>query len=171
MSQAVKSILYGVVFSSIIFAVALMLVFKAGWYVLVPAHEFAALQASQKLLQTVGDWNQKKRAHIKSKVAKKGTKRIATSAVAGAIPMVATVTAAGVTAYFLIEDHCEDLADNYELEQLLVGGSDKFDAKQCLNEMKGEADVWLIDFKKEGDQSATEVRNWFSNIWSKLRSK
>ena len=164
MSLAIKSAIYGVGLALTLVAAGLMLVFKMGWYVLVPSKEFAALSASQAVLSKVGQWNQHKRTQLKAKVAKKATKRIASSAVAGALPIMATVAAAGATTYFLVEDHCDALAENFELEQMLVAGTEKYDTDRCLAEMKMEAKEWVIDAKTEGERNFHELRNWISSL-------
>lgn len=164
MPLAIKSVIYGVCLALTLVAAGLMLVFQMGWYVLVPSKEFAALHASQAVLSQVSQWNQHKRSQLKAKAAKKATKRIATSATASVLPIVATVAATGATAYFLVEDHCDALAQNFELDQMLIAGAEKFDTDRCLAEMKVEAKEWVAEAKTEGRESFDELRRWISSL-------
>jgi hypothetical protein len=164
MSIAIKSAIYGVCIALVMVTAGLLLVFKMGWYVLVPSKEFAALHASQAMLSQVSQWNQHKRTQLKAKAAKKATKRIAASATASVLPVVATVAATGATAYFLVEDHCDALAENFELDQMLIAGTEKFDTDRCLAEMEVEAKEWINEAKTEGKESFNELRRWISTL-------
>jgi hypothetical protein len=164
MSLAIKSAIYGVCIALALVAAGLMLVFQMGWYVLVPSKEFAALHASQAVLSKVSQWNQHKRTQLKAKVAKKATKRIATSATASVLPIVSTVAATGAAAYFIIEDHCDALAENFELQQMLIAGTEKFDTDRCLAEMQIEAKEWVTEAKTEGNERMDELRRWISSL-------
>lgn len=164
MSIAIKSAIYGVCLALAMVTAGLLLVFKMGWYVLVPSQEFATLTASQAMLSKVSQWNQHKRTQLKAKAAKKATKRIAASATASVLPIVATVAATGATAYFLVEDHCDALAENFELDQMLIAGTEKFDTDRCLAEMEVEAKEWINEAKTEGKESFNELRRWISTL-------
>lgn len=162
MSIVIKSALYGVLLTLALVVGALMLVLKMGWYVWIPGREMAAMaastMASKALLNQIEDRNKAKFSKLKSQVAKKASKRMATSTVAGMLPGSAVI--AGVaTAGFLIEDHCEELQDAFELDQLLKGGSEKFDHGACLKEMQAEAVQWGDDARQEALMKFTVIRD------------
>ncbi len=161
MSLSAKAFVYGVAVTLFMVISGFTAMLKMGWYALVPAKQLAALSASQAIVERVGQRNQAKLKEVKSTAAKKASKRIATSTVAGALPGAVVLTAT-VTAGFMIEDHCDDLKEVFEMDQVLKGGTEPFDYRTCLAQVQAEAAQWADDAKVEAKQNYTNVRSWIS---------
>jgi hypothetical protein len=113
---------------------------KYSGYVAVSAATYAAYKSASMAIDKIKQRNIAKKSDLKQKTAKKAGKRLGASAIAAGT--VGTVAVVGVGTSFLIEDHCEDLREIYELDSLLGPQELQFDYGVCLADTKAMIGEW-----------------------------
>lgn len=136
-----------VILGALIGALITALVGFAGWkysgYVAVSAASYAAYKGASVALDKIKQRNASKKSDLKQKTAKKAGKRLGTSVIAAGT--VGTLAVVGVGTSFLIEDHCEELREVYDLDSLASNQEFSFDYAVCLAETK----LMIVDWGAE----------------------
>jgi len=157
-----KGIVIGLVLGSLLTVATGVFVSRLGWgYALVPVGTYASFKASEAILNKINERNVQKKNSLKSKSTMRAGKRLSTSAIsAGTIGTIAVV---GATTIFLIEDHCEQIAEIHETEAILNGENEMFDYNSCLKDSRELVKDW-------GDEAkAYTIENWKTIIeWSRF---
>ena len=152
MPAVLKGIFYGAVLTVSLAVAAGALVLKMGYLTIQSAKEVAeaaakvaALSATKRALTKDLTHSRginsklRERNHLKLKKAlpklmKNGVKKggaIVASSLGGALTVGLTTALVGT---LLADDHCENLKDIHEMDQLLDDAEKKFDYKMCFNE-------------------------------------
>jgi uncharacterized protein YbjQ (UPF0145 family) len=135
-------------------------------YVLAPAAAVSALYALDKLKMRNAD----KKKNLTHKTAKKTGKRLASQSIAAGT--LGTAAVVGLATSYAVVDHCEELNDIHEVDNLLNGDAKEFDFESCIQTTKESTQIWMTEaFEYSQEQTKiiiSDIKEKASDFRSKL---
>ncbi len=112
------------------------------------------LKASRTIVEKMKTRHHQKKLKLTKRLAKRSSKRVASTATIGAVAVAVTMTSLEMA------DYCEEKEPLQEDENVLNGTAIEFDLDQCLEEAKKESKEILNDLK---DSSVAAVSKAFNS--------
>lgn len=106
-------------------------------YVLAPVAAVSALYVLDKLKKR----NHEKKINLTEKTSKKTVKRLASQTIAAVT--LGTTAVVGLATSYAVVDHCEELKDIYEVDNLLNGDAKEFSFEYCIQMMQESTQEWM----------------------------
>lgn len=148
-----KKIIFGVLVGVLMSIVAGYAFVKYKGYVLAPAAAMSALYVLDKLKMR----NDEKKKNLSQKTAKKTGERLASQSIAAGTLGAAAVV--GLVTSYAIVDHCEELKDINEVDNLLNGDEKEFSFESCIKTTKESTQVWMGEAYTYSKEQAKIIGN------------
>jgi len=165
--QSMRSLFFGVI-------LGILLTVAIGWsaskyygYFVVPAASYLTYKAASEVLDRVRLKNSERKNGLQNKTAKKAGKRLASTAIAAGT--VGTIAVIGAGTIFLIEDHCDELAEINELNQLIEDSNEGFDYQVCFEETKEYVDIWKDEAKDYAEENWRSIVEKSGESWANIK--
>lgn len=82
--------------------------------------------------------------------------------------LVGPVLIGAVTVGFVVEDYCEDMKDLHEEDKLLGGSTGEYDYKQCITDLKKDAESWAVEARDEAKKHQSEILSEVKTKWQAM---